>query len=138
MKYEVSLPPLNDLPRSGAELPDSLQRNADQPGSLSAKRFLRLRPKTRIHEKPVLPVRSQQAHRGALAQEEDISHHGEINYGFWCFLQEALSLCQFCILFSLCICFFALQQVFFKIGEKNAASSLDEQLLNSAPSGFFT
>lgn len=63
---------------SGAELPDSLQRDAGQPGPLSAKRFLRLHPQTRIYEKPVLSVRPQQAEPGALAQEEDFSRHGEI------------------------------------------------------------
>lgn len=74
----VSLSPTG-FPPSGAELPDSLQRNADQPGSLSAQRFLRLHPQTRIFEKPVLSVRSQQADPGALAQEEDFSRHGEMN-----------------------------------------------------------
>lgn len=68
----------DSFPPSGAELPDSLQRNADQPGSLSAKRFLRLHPQTRIYEKPVLSVRSHQAEPRALAQEEDFSRHGEM------------------------------------------------------------
>lgn len=67
------------FPPSGPQLPDSLQRNADQPGPLPAKRLWRLHPQTRIYEKPVLPVRSQQADQGALAQEDDFSRHGEMN-----------------------------------------------------------
>lgn len=62
---------------SGAELPDSPQRDAHKPGAVSAKWFLWLHPETWISEKSVLPVQPQHTEQWAVAEEEDFSYHGE-------------------------------------------------------------
>lgn len=65
---------------SGLEFPNSLQRDAAKPGPVPVKWLLRLHPETRVHARPVFSVWSQHTKQRALAEEEDLSHHGEIHF----------------------------------------------------------